>query len=88
MRCFTNAQEIKTNSKLKVTTCDQPETGFENTTYGSIKQISSGYCFHPYHGSQNPSEGTYLVLYNECKSKKTWYTFEQGKTNLLPIITQ
>ena len=77
-RCFTH-KTGGDDSLIKSTACNQQGTGYERTSYGSIKQISSGRCIHPFGGLRYPREGQNLVLYKGCRGRKVIFTFEPSK---------
>ena len=74
-RCFTNKM-AGDSSLIKLTSCNQMGTEYQNTSSGSIKQISSGRCIHPFMGSELPKEGQDLVLYKGCNGRRLSFQFE------------
>ena len=46
-------------------TCDD-NTRFDQTPFGSLKQIKTGSCIHPLNGALHPAEGQLVVIYRGC----------------------
>ena len=54
--------------------CDN-NTRFEQTSFGSLRQIKTGYCIHPLHGRLYPQEGKHIVIHRGCDQYRLKFTF-------------
>ncbi|KAL5262142.1 hypothetical protein ACHWQZ_G007739 [Mnemiopsis leidyi] len=55
--------------------CDEDASRWEFTSGKSIRQISSGLCWHPEGGRQDSGDGTRLIVTNGCNENRLQFTW-------------
>ena len=63
------------NSLIALTSNCDDNTRFEQTTFGSLRQIKTGSCIHPLNGATYPREGQHVVIYKGCDETRLKFSF-------------
>ena len=58
--------------------CDKDSSQWEFTSRNSIKQLSSGLCWHPQGGKEDSEDGTKVVIFNGCDVNRLQFTWVTG----------